>query len=180
MKFIIYMTGVINETAPLNFHDQPIFSTGWSPQLQTNMDDIFTVESRYSFYRRKNTVVSISLTEVLYFVHNIQEPIARRSEIIFRNLLFTIVVLEVFRLAFLLLKIFFMPLVRLVTNYISKKKMQNKSTVDETDETEMNDPQLNTVQTDIGERLYLTIKHSVKDFQETLTHYMITSATLAY
>jgi hypothetical protein len=57
-------------------------------------------------------------------VSNEQQPIARQTEIIFHNLLFTIVVLELFGLAFLMIKLLLVPLYHKIYShqqYLSKK-----------------------------------------------------------
>ncbi|CAF4729048.1 unnamed protein product, partial [Rotaria sp. Silwood2] len=105
-EFDIQMTAVINQTAPLSLSAKPIFSTAWSLALNVKLDEIFTFETRYTFYKRAKTIISITLVDTVFFVNNVQQPITRQNEIIFRNLLFTVVVVEVFQLAFLIFKIF--------------------------------------------------------------------------
>ena len=76
------------------------------------MDEIFTNESRYTFFYRTQTDISVSVSQSIFYVSNLQQPIARQAEVIFRSLLFTIVVLEVFGLLFLLFKLLLAPMLR--------------------------------------------------------------------
>ncbi len=54
--------------------------------------------------------LSIIISETSFYIKNNQAPIAKRPEIVFHNLLFTIVFLEIFGLVFLLFKLIFIPL----------------------------------------------------------------------
>jgi hypothetical protein len=56
-----------------------------------------------------------------YFVSNVQQPIAKQSEVIFHNLLFTIVCFELFGLAFLIMKLACLPLFNIVRRFIEKR-----------------------------------------------------------
>lgn len=60
------------------------------------MDELLTNESRYAFFYRTKTDISLSVSQSIFYASNLQQPIARQAEVIFRSLLFTIVVLEVF------------------------------------------------------------------------------------
>jgi hypothetical protein len=153
-EFAIQMTPVLNQTAPMSLSDQPILSATWSFSVDVELNETFTVETRYTFYKRENTIISITLADVQFFVYNVQQPIARRSEIIFRCLLFTVVVLELFRLAFLIFKIMFLPPYRLVVAHISKNKKQFDSTTDEMSNAEANNTELNIVSVSEGELLF--------------------------
>jgi hypothetical protein len=142
----ISMTAVINQTSPLNLAEKEIYSAEWSFTTDVQLDQFFTVENRYTFYKRSKTIVSITLTDTVFLVNNLQQPIARRNEIIFHNLLFTIVILELFRLIFLFVKLMFMPICQLFINYINNKnKEENVSIDDNGSNTETNSVPLNLV-----------------------------------
>ncbi|CAF4298464.1 unnamed protein product, partial [Rotaria sp. Silwood2] len=70
------------------------------------------------------TKLIISISETPYYVKNLQQPIAKPSEIIFQNLLFTTVCLELFGLIFLLYKLLLKPLFY----FFLKKKFTNRKT----------------------------------------------------
>ncbi len=63
------------------------------------------------FYRIQ-TNISITIDQNIFYVSNLREPIARQVEVIFRNLLFTVVVLEVLALLFLIIKFLFVSVFR--------------------------------------------------------------------
>jgi hypothetical protein len=108
--FSLELTQIINRTAPLNSEDLSIYSGIWSSSFNVEIDELFSELTRYSYYQRTYTNVSISIDESVFYVSNVQEPIARQTEIIFHNLLFTIVVLEVFGLLFLIIKLLLIPM----------------------------------------------------------------------
>ncbi len=62
----------------------------------------------------------IQLTESEFFVENKQEPIARKFEILFHNVLFLGITIELFGLAFLISKLIFLPIARFIYNYFIK------------------------------------------------------------
>jgi hypothetical protein len=154
VEFVIQMIPVLNQTAQMSLSDQPILSAAWSFSAAATLDEAFDVETRYTFYKREKTIVSITLADVVFFVINVQQPIARRSEVIFRSLLFTIVVLELFRLAFLVFKLMFLPLFRLGVARISKNKKQFGTITDEMSNAEANNTELNIVSVSEGELLF--------------------------
>ncbi|CAF3715353.1 unnamed protein product [Rotaria socialis] len=123
-SFAIGLTAIVNQTDPLNSADWPIFSAIWSSSFDVITDELFTVENRYTFFQRSQTNISITIQKSIYYVNNQQEPIARQTEIIFHNLLFTIVVLELFCLLFLINKLLISPLYHNISSllhYLSKK-----------------------------------------------------------
>ena len=75
--------------------------------------------------------LTVVISETSYYIKNRQLPIAKQGEIIFHNLLFTIVCLEIFRLFILLFKLMIDPLLRLIIANFQKKsdilpiKMEN-------------------------------------------------------
>jgi hypothetical protein len=147
------MTAVINQTSPLSLYDQPVISGTWLVTIDLKADEIFTVENQYTFFKREQTIISINIDDAVYFVNNVQQPIARQNEIVFRNILFTIVVLELFRLGFLLFKMVCIPLYRFFARYISKKEKKFEQIDDEKVSNEVNSTELNAVQVNEGELL---------------------------
>jgi hypothetical protein len=83
-----------------------------------------------TLFQRTTTNVTVSIVKSIFYVSNVQETIARQTEIIFHNLLFTIVVLELFGLLFLIMKLFIAPLFHIIfqrVQYIFKKSRVNVS-----------------------------------------------------
>jgi hypothetical protein len=54
--------------------------------------------------------LSIVISETSYYIQNVQSPIARLSEVVFRTLLFSILCLELSALVFLIVKLLIIPL----------------------------------------------------------------------
>ena len=154
-EIVIHMTAVVNQTSPMNLSERPVFGTEWVLSVDVLPDELFTVETRYTFYKREKTIINIILVDEVYYVSNVQQPIARRSEIIFRTLLFTTVVIELFRLAFLISKLMFLPFFRFTAARLSKKEKQVDSQVDETNSIEASNTELKTISVDEGKILYL-------------------------
>jgi len=123
------MSQIVNQTNPLDSDGLTIYSAIWFATYTVQIDQLFVSEDRYSFFTRTQTNLSATISESIYYVKNEQEPIARQTEVIFHNLLFTIVVLELFGLLFLICKLFIVPLVRLLHEhmhrYLQKKKQVN-------------------------------------------------------
>ena len=107
-----------------------MFSAIWSPSISAQNDELFSNESRYTFFYRTQTNVSVIIGQSLFYVSNVQQPIARQTEIIFHNFLFTIVVLELFGLLFLLVKLLLVPLFNATIirlhDYLSRKNRVNE------------------------------------------------------
>jgi hypothetical protein len=114
--FPIELTQIVNQTDPLNSDGLSTFSAIWSYSFSVNSDELFTNESRYTFFYRTQTNISVTIAQNIFYVSNLQQPIARQTEVIFRSLLFTIVVLEVFGLVFLLVKLLIIPVFHIILN----------------------------------------------------------------
>ena len=123
LSFPIELTSVVNQTAPLSNHGVAEFSGIWSSSFSVNSDELFSNETRYTFFYRAQTNISVSISQSIFYVSNMQEPIARQTEVIFRSLLFTIVVLEVFGLLFLVIKLLLGPLFRLILACLHKHRV---------------------------------------------------------
>ncbi len=105
----IAISKVINETKPMTGEESE-FSGIYIPTFTVDMNSLFISNDQYVRSALTVTTLTIDITETPYYVKNLQEPIARQSEIIFRNLLFTVVCLEIFGLLFITYKLAFKPL----------------------------------------------------------------------
>jgi len=85
-------------------------------------------------YTRSNylpsTTLTIIISETSYYIKNRQLPIAKIREIIFHNLLFTIVCLELFRLIILLCKLTIIPPLNLIMRRFPKKNQSLSTNVE--------------------------------------------------
>jgi hypothetical protein len=114
------LTRIINETDPLDNSGAYYYSALWSPVSTTSTSDLFFTYDDYIYYGLLKTSFSISLSEMTYYVMNVQQPIVKQAEIIFHNLLFTIVCFELFGLVFITIKLICLPLFNRMRNFVDK------------------------------------------------------------
>ena len=111
MYFFCDIFQVINETESMNGGDDSKYQGIWYPTFVVDQNQIFLSEQKYmTATDLSQTTLSITISETSFYIQNHQAPIAKRPEIVFHNLLFTIVCLEIFGLVFLLFKLIFIPL----------------------------------------------------------------------
>jgi hypothetical protein len=123
-SFSLQLTQIINRTAPLISDGSSMYSAIWSLSFDVNTDELFTKETRYTFFQRTYTNVTVVIEESLFYVSNVQLPIALQTKIIFRTLLFTVVVLELSGLFFLIIKLLLVPVFLAINerlHHLSKK-----------------------------------------------------------
>jgi hypothetical protein len=121
----LQLTKVINQTYPLTEGGTTQFNGIWLPSFSANLDQMFVDESEYMHATSSNTILSIIIDETPYYMQNIQKPITDEAELIFTNLLFTIVCLEIFGLGFLLFKLIILPLLRHLFDYCHQRSKKN-------------------------------------------------------
>ena len=92
--------------------------------VQTLSDDLFFArQGEHLRYLSAQTNIIVQLSETPFYVKNTQDPIARRTEIIFHNILFTTVALELFGLVFLIFKLIFLPFFSLVYQKLTQNRV---------------------------------------------------------
>jgi hypothetical protein len=109
------MTKVINRTEGLSSDDPNLYSGIWIPTITVkSLNDraAYTQRGQYLRYLVSQQIVLLEISETQFFIRNTQEPIARAGEILFHNILFSTVCLELFGLAFLIFKLALLPLTR--------------------------------------------------------------------
>ncbi len=118
MKFVFQ---IINRTANLT-QGEPTKSTGiWQTTfIGSELSDqlLYNRRGEYHRYLSVETVLTVILNENHFYVENNQEPIARRAEVNFHTVLFMSLALEMFCLTFLMFKLIFVPLFRLIERRI--------------------------------------------------------------
>ena len=117
----ISLTRVINQTTPLLDNGPHFYSALWIPMITNNLQNLFLTLDDFFYYGLLQPTLSISISETSYFIQNIQRPIAKQPEVIFHNLLFTIVCLELFGLIFLIMKLILFPFFKLMQRFIEKR-----------------------------------------------------------
>ena len=115
------LTKVINVTDGLAESDNTTFTGLWTSKYNFDNDQMF-VNNRTTLVPQGDlwmvcdsylTVLSLTIRETAFFVKNKQEPIARRSEIIFHSILFIGVCIDLLAMIFLLMKLWVVPIVKL-------------------------------------------------------------------
>lgn len=124
--FSIELTQIINRTAPLAGDGLSRYSGIWLSSFKVEEDQVFLGETRYTYYQRSFTNITVIIDQSLFYVNNVQEPIARKTEVIFHSLLFTNVVLELFGLLFLVNKLIIIPAFHKISERIQHKLTKNQ------------------------------------------------------
>ena len=68
-----------------------------------------------------STTITFDFVETSYYIKNVQSPIAKQPEIIFRTLLFAFLCLEICAMTFLLSKLIFIPLSKNILQFYHRR-----------------------------------------------------------
>ena len=117
----ISLTKVVNETLSIDGGNSD-FGGIYIPTFTVDYNSLFFTGDQFVRSTLTLTTLSLVLSETPYYVKNLQQPIAKPSEIIFQNLLFITVCLELFGLIFLSYKMLFKPFYY----YLIKKKHKKR------------------------------------------------------
>ena len=117
----VSLTKVVNETLALDGGDSD-FGGIYIPTFTVDYNSLFYTADQFVRSTLTVTTLSLILSETPYYVKNLQQPIAKPSEIVFQNLLFITVCLELFGLIFLMYKMLFKPFYY----YLIKKKHRKR------------------------------------------------------
>jgi hypothetical protein len=123
----LQLTKVINQTDSLKEDGETQFSAVWLPAFIGTLDQMFVDENEYKYGTSTSTIISLVISETSYYVLNTQRPITDEDELIFTNLLFTIVCLEIFGLGFLIIKLIITPLFKRMFNYCRRRSSTENS-----------------------------------------------------
>jgi hypothetical protein len=130
-SFTLQLTKVINRTYSLEAEGVTEFSGIWLPIISGNSDQMFVDASEYKYGTSSNTILSIVFSETSSYMLNTQRPIADQDEIIFTDLLFTILCLEIFGLGFLIFKLIIFPIFKGILGYCRRETPPEKSGTDD-------------------------------------------------
>jgi hypothetical protein len=122
----IQITKVINRTYPLATEGESQFNGVWFPTLSGNLDQMFVDENEYRYATSSSTIFSIVISQTSYYVLNTQWPITDEEELIFTDLLFTIVCLEIFALGLLIFELIIIPLIKWIFGYCCRRRTSTK------------------------------------------------------
>ncbi|CAF1620501.1 unnamed protein product, partial [Adineta ricciae] len=123
-------------TEPIDDAHESEYSGLFIPTFLVNLDQMLISITDYAVQTISETSVSLVLSETPYYVVNRQSPIAKLNEIIFHNIVFLIVCLEMFGLLFLVMKLFILPIIlvilkKLKCNIVDKYDSESKETENE-------------------------------------------------
>jgi hypothetical protein len=109
----IQLIKLINLTLPLSNDGNNQYSALWIPTFIKNDDQLFYTESDFQLYHvLDNTILTIQITEATYYILNQQSPITKPTEVIFTDILFTTMCIELFALTFLFYKLAIAPTIK--------------------------------------------------------------------
>jgi len=119
----VQLIKLINITEALSNNGDTEYSALWIPTFIKNDDQLFYSESDFqSYHFLDNTVLTVQITEATYYILNQQEPITKLTEIIFTNILFTTMCIELFALTFLFYKLALGPVTKAGLSLCFKSK----------------------------------------------------------
>ena len=101
----VSLTRVINTTDPLSSGGSVSVSGLWLPVFPAASDAMFMSTQAYLASAASPFTLTVATSETPFWVYNQQTPISRSAEAAFKTLLYIIMLLEVFGLAFLLFKL---------------------------------------------------------------------------
>lgn len=111
--------------------DDSEYSGIWYPTFTYTANDIFVSDQYYaSSANGTKTVVTIMMSEISYYIKNVQSPIAKKPEIIFRTLLFASLCLEICALSFLMFNLVLIPIARMIIRMCRMKRINTTNTID--------------------------------------------------
>ena len=117
--FNLQLTKVINITEGLTINDETRYSGIWLPTFTFDVNQLF--EKKNHFNNRKETVLSLSISETPFFIQNKQQPLAKRFEIIFKTILFATVCLEFTCIILLLSKLWLIPIIQIIIRKLFRR-----------------------------------------------------------
>jgi hypothetical protein len=125
------LTKIINRTYSLEEDGETEFSGLWLPTISGTLDQMFIDASEYNYATSTSTIFSLVISEGSSYVLNVERPITDEDELIFTNLLFTILCLEIFGLGFLIFKLIIIPLIKRVVGYCCHRETSTEKSCTE-------------------------------------------------
>ncbi len=113
---------MVNETEPLSGSNSE-FGGIWYPTFTYSLHEMFMTADTYA--RSANltsTTITIDITETSYYIKNVQSPIAKQPEIIFRTLLFAFLCLELCAMTFLICNLLLIPFCKKIYAFCHRRR----------------------------------------------------------
>jgi hypothetical protein len=126
--FNIELIQVINETRPLSVSDVSKYSGLWIPTFIKDDDrNFYTLTTYETYHTQLYTILTVDITQAPYYIYNVEKPIIKTTAVIFKNILFATMCMEILAFAFLIVKLAIGPLFRLIIRHICSKKEEEES-----------------------------------------------------
>jgi hypothetical protein len=150
-SFDMELIQVINETKPLSSSAASQYSGLWIPAFSQDEDLNFQTQSYYEQYHiNPSTILTIDISQADYYIYNSEQPIIRSASVIFKNLLFASMCLEIFAFAFLFFKLFVIPVLKIIRQLIWSEFEESKEE-NENEESEKEEEEEHESEDDSGE-----------------------------
>ena len=94
------------------------------------MHEMFVNAARYvTSTNLSSTTLTLVISETSYYIMNVQSPIAKKAEVVFRTLLFSFLCLEMCAMAFLIVKLIVLPVFHKIHETFSNRCERSVSPV---------------------------------------------------
>ena len=101
----------------------------WLPTFVYTLNEMFVDTARYvSSVNLSSTTLTVVISETPYYIKNVQSPIAKQPEVMFRTLLFSSLCLEICAMSFQMAKLIVVPLFRKIRQSYSSKANTSQDT----------------------------------------------------
>ena len=135
-KVQMQLTKIINITKSLKTNEKTKYSGIWIATFAYDKKQMFLSQQEYQAQEIIfQTILSVKISETPFFIKNIQQPIAKQTEIVFHTILFTGVCLDLVGKIILLCKLLIIPIVKfLIKNFFHQKNRISQLVFDDEDE----------------------------------------------
>ncbi|CAF2998682.1 unnamed protein product [Rotaria sp. Silwood2] len=116
----VVLIKVVNQTKPLKVGDESRYDGRWTLTFGDSSlsdDMIYEQDGYYLRYASQRTTLTFTFNEQPFFLQNNQYPIIRIAELAFHTLLFCTLVIELFAIAYLIIKLGCTPITHLFISY---------------------------------------------------------------
>ncbi|CAF3218407.1 unnamed protein product [Rotaria socialis] len=120
LPLAVSVTKVINVTVPMQ-GEKSNYTGIYILTYWDDLNNLFLSQDQYVKLTSTKTVLTVVITETPYYVKNVQQPIVRQAQLIFHNILFTVVCFEIFGLIFIMYKLIIEPLYHLIYRIFSSR-----------------------------------------------------------
>ncbi|CAF2613931.1 unnamed protein product [Rotaria sp. Silwood2] len=121
----VVLIKVVNQTKPLKVGDQSRYDGRWTLTFgESSLSDgmIYEQDGYYLRYVSQRTTLTFIFSEQPFFLQNNQYPIIRVAELAFHTLLFCTLIIELFAIAYLIIRLICKPIIQLFIHNAHSQK----------------------------------------------------------